>query len=85
MLNSHHRLINTTQNCSEWERKAISNFEECATMSQRIEELQKRLATPVRLPNPGTGNDPYSLGRDDVLHCVASDLRKLGFTVERDE
>lgn len=50
LLNSHHRLINTTQNCSEWERKAISNFEECATMSQCIEELQKRLATPVRLP-----------------------------------
>ncbi|PNO45558.1 hypothetical protein MC52_024965 [Klebsiella michiganensis] len=31
---------------AEWERKAISNFEECAEMSARIEELesQRRLA-----------------------------------------
>ena len=49
LLNSHHRLMNTTQNCSEWERKAIRNFDECANMSQRIEELEAKLATPVRL------------------------------------
>lgn len=32
--------------CSQWERKAISNFEECAEMSARIEELesQRKLA-----------------------------------------
>lgn len=26
--------------CAEWERKALSNFEECAAMAERIEELQ---------------------------------------------
>ncbi|EIX4511102.1 ead/Ea22-like family protein, partial [Escherichia coli] len=25
--------------CAEWERKAFSNFEECAAMAERIEEL----------------------------------------------
>lgn len=25
--------------CAEWERKALSNFEECAAMAERIEEL----------------------------------------------
>lgn len=54
-------------------------------LNERLIAAEAKLATPVRLPNPGTGNDPYSLGRDDVLHCVASDLRKLGFTVEGDE
>ncbi|EPD4042357.1 ead/Ea22-like family protein [Escherichia coli] len=27
--------------CAEWERKALSNFEECAAMAERIEELEK--------------------------------------------
>ncbi|EFD0831610.1 ead/Ea22-like family protein [Escherichia coli] len=27
--------------CAEWERKASSNFEECAAMAERIEELEK--------------------------------------------
>ncbi|EFZ4853367.1 ead/Ea22-like family protein [Shigella sonnei] len=27
--------------CAEWERKELSNFEECAAMAERIEELEK--------------------------------------------
>lgn len=27
--------------CAEWERKALSNFEECAAMAERIEELEQ--------------------------------------------
>ena len=34
---------------AEWERKAISNFEECAKLSQRVEELESRT---VKLPKP---------------------------------
>ncbi|HBY6943334.1 TPA: hypothetical protein MI542_09445 [Klebsiella pneumoniae] len=30
---------------AEWERKAISNFEECAKLSQRVEELESRAVT----------------------------------------
>ncbi|WP_225374976.1 ead/Ea22-like family protein [Escherichia coli] len=30
--------------CAEWERKAFSNFEECAAMAERIEELQTKSA-----------------------------------------
>ncbi|HCC6841637.1 ead/Ea22-like family protein [Escherichia coli] len=30
--------------CAEWERKALSNFEECAAMAERIEELQTKSA-----------------------------------------
>ncbi|HCP1766560.1 TPA: ead/Ea22-like family protein [Escherichia coli] len=30
--------------CAEWERKALSNFEECAAMAERIEELQTNSA-----------------------------------------
>ncbi|EFO4380181.1 ead/Ea22-like family protein [Escherichia coli] len=30
--------------CSEWERKALSNFEECAAMAGRIEEMQTKSA-----------------------------------------
>lgn len=33
---------------AEWERKAISNFEECAKLSQRVEELESRA---VKLPD----------------------------------
>lgn len=36
---------------AEWERKAISNFEECAKLSQRVEELESRA---VKLPQPRT-------------------------------
>ncbi|MCS6650307.1 hypothetical protein [Klebsiella pneumoniae] len=36
---------------AEWERKAISNFEECAKLSQRVEELESRTVT-VKLPKP---------------------------------
>lgn len=48
-------LMSATDRASEWERKAISNFDECAKMSQCIEELEKRLATPVRLPDTLAG------------------------------
>lgn len=34
---------------AEWERKAISNFEECAKLSQRVEELESRT---VKMPEP---------------------------------
>lgn len=82
LLNSHHRLINTTQNCSEWERKAISNFEECATMSQRIEELQKRLATPVQLQSPWADH----LGNRWLLEGTTADaIRAAGFKCVGDE
>ncbi|HIB7824810.1 TPA: ead/Ea22-like family protein [Escherichia coli] len=30
--------------CAEWERKALSDFEECAAMAERIEELQIKSA-----------------------------------------
>ncbi|MGQ5775117.1 hypothetical protein ACUNIS_23590, partial [Serratia sp. IR-2025] len=50
------RLVHIKAACDTWERKAISNFEECASMSQRIEELEKRLATPVRLPRHAPEN-----------------------------
>ncbi|EFI5680963.1 ead/Ea22-like family protein, partial [Escherichia coli] len=30
--------------CAEWERKALSNFEECAAMAERIEEMQTKSA-----------------------------------------
>jgi hypothetical protein len=33
---------------AEWERKAISNFEECAKLSRRVEELESRA---VKLPD----------------------------------
>ncbi|XUU47033.1 hypothetical protein ACRA7N_19855 [Serratia nematodiphila] len=33
-------LISATDRASEWERKAISNFDDCASMSQRIAELE---------------------------------------------
>ena len=33
---------------AEWERKAISNFEECVKLSQRVEELESRA---VKLPD----------------------------------
>ena len=28
--------------CAEWERKALSNFEECAAMAERIEEMSRQ-------------------------------------------
>ena len=34
---------------AEWERKAISNFEECAKLSQRVEELESRTVTVENL------------------------------------
>jgi hypothetical protein len=37
------RLVHIKDACDTWERKAISNFEECATMSQHIEELEQAM------------------------------------------
>ncbi len=34
---------------AEWERKANSNFEECAKLSQRVEELESRAVTVENL------------------------------------
>ncbi|HHX0267438.1 ead/Ea22-like family protein (plasmid) [Escherichia coli] len=35
------RIAELEKQCAEWERKASSNFEECAAMAERIEELEK--------------------------------------------
>lgn len=38
-----------SEQSAEWERKAISNFEECAKLSQRVEELESRAVTVENL------------------------------------
>ncbi|EKO5865656.1 ead/Ea22-like family protein [Escherichia coli] len=38
------RIAELEKQCAEWERKALSNFEECAAMAERIEELQAKSA-----------------------------------------
>lgn len=38
------RIAELEKQCAEWERKALSNFEECAAMAERIEELQTKSA-----------------------------------------
>ncbi|EFG1057947.1 TPA: ead/Ea22-like family protein [Escherichia coli] len=35
------RIAELEKQCAEWERKALSNFEECAAMAERIEELER--------------------------------------------
>ncbi|HDX6402135.1 TPA: ead/Ea22-like family protein [Escherichia coli] len=35
------RIAELEKQCAEWERKALSNFEECAAMAERIEELEQ--------------------------------------------
>lgn len=35
------RIAELEKQCAESERKALSNFEECAAMAERIEELEK--------------------------------------------
>ncbi|EIH9587925.1 ead/Ea22-like family protein [Escherichia coli] len=35
------RITELKKQCAEWERKALSNFEECAAMAERIEELEQ--------------------------------------------
>ncbi|CAB1223537.1 hypothetical protein I1A46_01700 [Serratia liquefaciens] len=75
-------LISATDRASEWERKAISNFDECAKMSQRIEELEKRLATPVRLQSPWEDN----VGNRWLLEGTTADaIRAAGFKCVGDE
>lgn len=36
------RIAELEKQCAEWERKALSNFEECAAMAERIEEMSKQ-------------------------------------------
>ncbi|EMB7054147.1 ead/Ea22-like family protein [Escherichia coli] len=36
------RIAELGKQCAEWERKALSNFEECAAMAERIEEMSKQ-------------------------------------------
>ncbi|EIH5628826.1 ead/Ea22-like family protein, partial [Escherichia coli] len=38
------RIAELEKQCAEWERKALSNFEECAAMAERIEEMQTKSA-----------------------------------------
>ncbi|EPB1100419.1 ead/Ea22-like family protein [Escherichia coli] len=38
------RIAELKKQCAEWERKALSNFEECAAMAERIEEMQTKSA-----------------------------------------
>lgn len=53
--------------CSQWERKAISNFEECAEMSARIEELEARTVS-VKLPESVI----------DAICLTAAEIHNLG-------
>ncbi|CAI0754908.1 hypothetical protein [Serratia grimesii] len=76
------RLVHIKDACDTWERKAISNFEECATMSQRIEELEKRLATPVRVPSPAMFDEDDSA--ETVISVTRARLRAQGFKVATD-
>lgn len=119
------RLVYSKDAIATWERKAISNFDECATMSQRIieleairsdssqvfkeignelgcnpdnesimmaiDDLKKRLATPVRLTEERTlwaGEDDYDTGHVKGWNAnrieQAALLKKQGFTVEGD-
>lgn len=38
------RIAELKKQCAEWERKALSNFEECAAMAECIEEMQTKSA-----------------------------------------
>ncbi|EHX8351170.1 ead/Ea22-like family protein [Escherichia coli] len=38
------RIAELEKQCAEWERKTLSNFEECAAMAERIEEMQTKSA-----------------------------------------
>lgn len=42
-----------------------------------LQEHRKAATEAVTLPNRGTGNDPYSLGRNDVLDVLANDYGPL--------
>ncbi|MDX7082521.1 ead/Ea22-like family protein [Serratia marcescens] len=93
------QLVYSRDAMATWERKAISNFEECAKMSQRIEELKKRLATPVRLLGEMLVHDwEYSVKRQAAFEHrktawdarLAEDKKAISaagftFTVEGDE
>ncbi len=70
-------LISATDRASEWERKAFSNFEDCASMSQRIAELELRLAVEIEPP------PVIYPGRYDC-HAMHSAIRRAGFRVSGD-
>ncbi|ENH4019663.1 ead/Ea22-like family protein [Escherichia coli] len=42
MADGSKRIAELEKQCAEWERKALSNFEECAAMAERIEEMSKQ-------------------------------------------
>lgn len=54
-------VIAKAEQSAEWERKATSNFEECAKLSQRVEELESRTVT-VKLPDDEDGQ-AYGFGK----------------------
>ena len=59
---------------AEWERKAISNFEECAKLSQRVEELESRtvkLPEPFKLAKSSSGLTYYYADEVDAALTVA--------------
>ncbi|WP_337047074.1 hypothetical protein [Serratia liquefaciens] len=78
------QLVYSRYAMATWERKAISNFEECAKMSQCIEELEKRLATPVRLPETYWSFDDDQNPMFDADKVIAA-IEGAGFKVEGDE
>ncbi|WJV37335.1 hypothetical protein QVN03_18240 [Raoultella terrigena] len=58
---------------AEWERKAISNFQECATMSERIYLLESRTVT-VKLPPKVDGSNVPFAGHS--WNCCLNEIEK---------
>lgn len=71
---------------AEWERKAISNFEECAQMSQRITELEQQLAAErarvVKLPLKSNAGDFFQNAEVYDAEEVVEAIRAAGIPVE---
>ncbi|MGO2724817.1 MAG: ead/Ea22-like family protein [Raoultella ornithinolytica] len=80
-------VIAKAEQSAEWERKAISNFEECAKLSQRIAELESR---SVKLPKRSVGEvmhmsgfsrdyaEGWCAGNDNAIH----EIHNSGIKVE---
>ncbi|MGG7931370.1 ead/Ea22-like family protein [Klebsiella aerogenes] len=79
---------------AEWERKAISNFEECAKLSQRVEELESRTVT-VKLPEvritiaeaklrnlTHQQHDAYNAGASRAVAKISQELTAQGIKWE---
>ena len=69
----------------EWERKAVSNFEECAEMSSRIEELEAKLANPVLLPKTNGYWNEQEKAYEEAITLARRQIRLAGFRCEGDE